>query len=104
MTTRKRLEGNGFWESSRMMLPEHRVAINRQQREELRKQKPVLDDQEMEFIEAALSESLHKHRTFRIRLFDEYEDVELSGIVNSILTSRREIKLSVALGNGIGYA
>lgn len=27
-TTRKKLEGNGLWESSRMMLPEHKVRIN----------------------------------------------------------------------------
>lgn len=26
--SRKKLEGNGIWESSRMMLPEHKVALN----------------------------------------------------------------------------
>lgn len=41
-TTRKKLEGNGLWESSRMMLPEHKETIIRRQLEEGRKNKPVL--------------------------------------------------------------
>lgn len=48
MTTRKKLEGNGLWESNRMMLPEHKEAIIRQQHEEGRKAKPTPDSQELE--------------------------------------------------------
>ena len=33
MTIRKKLEGNGLWESSRMMLPEHKETIIRRQLE-----------------------------------------------------------------------
>ncbi|CAM3435687.1 MULTISPECIES: YolD-like family protein [Paenibacillus] len=98
MTTRKKLEGNGLWESSRMMLPEHKATIIRQQLEEGRKDKPNLDPQEMELIERMLAESFHEHRTISLQLYDEYEDVELTGVVTTVLTQRREIKL--ALGPG----
>ncbi|ANA79236.1 YolD-like protein [Paenibacillus vortex V453] len=96
MTTRKKLEGNGLWESSRMMLPEHKETIIRRQLEEGRKERPTLDPQEMELIESALAESFHEHTAIKVRLFDEYEDKELTGIVVLIHTVRREIKLSMA--------
>jgi len=95
MTTRKKLEGNGLWESSRMMLPEHKETIIRRQLEEGRRERPILDLQEMELIESALAESFHEHRQVTVRLFDEYGDTELVGIVVLIHTFRREIKLSI---------
>ncbi len=42
--------------------------------------------------------SFHEHRTITVRLFDEYEDKELTGIVVLIHTFRREIKLSIDEG------
>ncbi|MDH6675004.1 hypothetical protein M2277_005703 [Paenibacillus sp. LBL] len=98
MTTRKRLEGNGLWESSRMMLPEHKVAINLKSKEEGRKARPTLDSQELELIEGVLAESYYEHRTITLRLFDEYQDKELTGIVVTIHTFKREIKLAIGLG------
>ncbi|VTR22890.1 YolD-like protein [Actinobacillus pleuropneumoniae] len=89
-----KLDGNGLWESSRMMLPEHRETIIRRQLEEGRKDRPTLDPQEMELIEQALAESFHEHRTITVRLFNEYENKVLTGIVVLIHTFRREIKLA----------
>ncbi|MGG3506576.1 YolD-like family protein [Paenibacillus lautus] len=99
MTTRKKLEGNGLWESSRMMLPEHKETIIRRQLEEGRKDRPTLDPQEMELIEQSLAESFHEHRIITLRLFDEYENKELTGIVVLVHTFRREIKQSIAEGD-----
>ncbi|GAA0849313.1 YolD-like family protein [Paenibacillus glucanolyticus] len=96
--TRKLLDGNGLWESSRMMLPEHKYAINRKQHEEGRKNKPILDGQEIELIETALVESFHEHRSVTVQIFDEYQDVNFTGIVTVIHTYRREIKLSISSG------
>jgi hypothetical protein len=98
MTIRKKLEGNGLWESSRMMLPEHKETIIRRQLEEGREARPTLDPQEMELIEKALAESFHEHRTVTVRMFVEYEERELTGIVVLIHTFRREIKLSISEG------
>src|SRR5438445_477524 len=47
---RKKLEGNGFWESSRMMLPEHKVRINELAIEQKKRQRIELDEQEWEDV------------------------------------------------------
>lgn len=99
MTERKRLEGNGLWESSRMMLPEHKFAINIKSKDEGRKERPILDSQELELIECILAESLNEHKMITITLYDEYEDVKLNGIVTSLHTHRREIKLAIGPGD-----
>lgn len=95
----KKLEGNGLWESSRMMLPEHKEAIIRLQLQEGRKARPTLDPQELELIEQALAESFHEQRPVTVRLFDEYMDTELIGNVVKVHTNRREIKLFKAEGD-----
>ncbi|WP_430122469.1 YolD-like family protein [Paenibacillus solani] len=79
-------------------VPGHKETIIRRQLEEGRKDRPTLDSQEMELIEQALAESFHVHRAVTVRLFDEYVDKELAGIVVLIHTFRREIKLSMAEG------
>ncbi|SEB67899.1 hypothetical protein SAMN05443246_1552 [Paenibacillus sp. GP183] len=40
----KKLEANGLWESSRMMLPEHKDATRRQAKQIDRLVRPTLDD------------------------------------------------------------
>lgn len=53
----KKLQGNGLFESSRMILPEHAARIRQHYVEETRRSKPVLDSQEIEQIEQALVNS-----------------------------------------------
>ncbi|AZS15995.1 YolD-like family protein [Paenibacillus lutimineralis] len=89
------LEDGGIWERS-FILPEHKEAMKRQSREATRKTRPILDGQELEQIQQVLSVSFHEHRRITLRLFDEYDNVEISGIVTAIQTYRREIKLSTA--------
>ncbi|MEK5163205.1 YolD-like family protein [Paenibacillus sp. FSL R5-0527] len=94
----KKLEGNGLWESSRMMLPEHKETIIRKQHEEGRKQRPVLDDQEVELIERAIAQAFREHRRIAICIWGEYEDVEVSGFITIVQTYLREIKLVIEPG------
>jgi len=89
------LDDGGIWERS-FILPEHKEAMKRQSREATRKTRPILDGQELEQIQQVLSESFHEHRRITLRLFEEYDNVEISGIVTAIQTYRREIKLSTA--------
>ncbi|WP_410514556.1 YolD-like family protein [Paenibacillus sp. BR2-3] len=92
----KKLEGNGLWESSRMMLPEHKSRIRSDERETQRRGKPVLDDQKWEEMERTLLLSLRNHVRVNIVLFDPFEDVLLSGFITSIHAHTREIKLQWA--------
>lgn len=92
----KKLDGNGLWESSRMMLPEHKSRIRSDERETMRREKPILDDQKQEEMERTLMLSLRNHVRVSLVLFDPFEDVVLSGFITSIHTHTREIKLQWA--------
>ncbi|WP_438351581.1 YolD-like family protein [Paenibacillus sp. FA6] len=89
----KKLEGNGLYESSRMIIPQHREAILRQERESKRRVKPILNEQQWEMIEQALRESLRDHASVTLQLFGPFEYRELRGIVNTINTFHKEIRL-----------
>ncbi len=43
----KKLQGNGLWESSRMMLPEHKETIIQHRYEFGRRSRPTIDEQEL---------------------------------------------------------
>lgn len=92
----RKLEGNGLWESSRMMLPEHKSRIIRDERETARRVKPVLDPQRLEELERLLAQSLREHVKITVVLFDPFDDERLSGFVTSIHAHSREIKLQWA--------
>lgn len=90
----KKLESNGLFDSSRMMLPQHKEAILRRQFETNNMhEKPIIDEQEWQLIGQVLQESFLQHVRVRIKLFDPYEDKEISGFVTVINTYLKEIKL-----------
>ncbi|MCC3381875.1 YolD-like family protein [Paenibacillus farraposensis] len=90
----KKLEDNGFWESSRIILPEHREGILRLMKEEQRRSKPELDDQETRLIERALIDSYNRRTEVTVTVFDPFDDITIVGVVTSINTGHREVKLS----------
>jgi hypothetical protein len=73
----KKLEGNGMWSSSRMMLPEHVKQI-------LVKKliKPVLDEQEVAVIEHAIHSAMKTNGTIILTVFSKYE---LKTIIGTVL-------------------
>lgn len=79
----KKLEGNGLWESSRMMLPEHKERIRKWRQDvERRREKPIPDEQAWEEWGRLLQESLQTSRFITITVFKPYEDLELTGQVH----------------------
>ncbi|CAM4284061.1 ATP-dependent helicase/DNAse subunit B [Paenibacillus endophyticus] len=81
---RKKLEGNGLWESSRMMLPEHKVAINEHEKTLRQRQRVELDEQELENIVRSVTESLQQRQQITLRLFHPIEELTVIGIVDRI--------------------
>ncbi|MBO9600354.1 MAG: YolD-like family protein [Cohnella sp.] len=75
-----------IWSASRMMLPEHKERIIALNYAELnpRRERPVLDDQESEQIMQVLMESLGLRVTAEFKLFHEYEDLAVIGIVDRV--------------------
>ncbi|NQX58555.1 YolD-like family protein [Paenibacillus qinlingensis] len=77
----KKLEMNGLWESSRMMLPQHKESAIRVQEEKQYIQRQVLDEQEIHFISATLSQSQIYKRTVQLTVYDKYHPRTISGVV-----------------------
>jgi hypothetical protein len=78
----KKLEQNGLWESSRMMLPQHKETAIINQKEMHRIQRTVLDEQEVHMISSILSQSQMYKKPVQLTLFGEYEPRIISGIVS----------------------
>ncbi|RXZ77269.1 YolD-like family protein [Paenibacillaceae bacterium] len=81
---RKKLEGNGMWETSRMMIPEHVRAANLYRKEQRKRQRIQLDDQELELFGLAIAESKEQRKEIAIKIFDEWEQLRVVGVVDRI--------------------
>ncbi|MNB97106.1 YolD-like protein [compost metagenome] len=89
----KKLVGNGIIESSRMILTEHRDAYLEHMNQLNRREKPTLDNQEVQMIERAIVDSFNRRCVIELTLFDPFEDEKISGVVSSFNTSTREVRL-----------
>jgi hypothetical protein len=90
---RKKLEGNGLWESSRMMLPEHHRSIQQANRELDPKPQPELDEQEMEKIGDALYRSWEERLPIKLYWYDPYEEPMVEGVVEQVDAMRWRIRV-----------
>lgn len=89
----KKLQGNGLFESTRMMLPEHKEAIIKHRQKYGRRNWPEIDEQEWEQIGSHLQQSMKERESITLELFDPFECKEEAGIVVDIDVSRRRVKL-----------
>lgn len=94
----KKLQQNGLFESSRMMLPEHREAYVQHQQKLAPRSRPVLDPQAIEEMSRLLAESLMLNEPVTIVLFDEWENVYLTGTVVKFDQVRRMIRIQDSSG------
>lgn len=91
----KKLEGNGMWESSRMMLPEHVEQILEQNRGLKKLTKPELDEQEVATIDQAIHNALKTNGTIILTVFSEYELKTITGTVLKIDVMLRKVKITL---------
>ncbi|PWV90248.1 YolD-like protein [Paenibacillus cellulosilyticus] len=89
----KKLTGNGFWESSRMMLPEHKTALIEWRREERKRSKPNIDFEAAEEIETAIREAFENKEPITIEVFNEYAERIETGIIEKVDRYAGKIKL-----------
>jgi hypothetical protein len=76
-----------------MILPEHREAWLIHQDKLQEKEKPILDEQEIQFIQGRINDSFHQRIRIRVTVFDPIEDKVYEGIVSVVNTFLKEIKL-----------
>jgi uncharacterized GH25 family protein len=89
----KKLEANGMWESSRMMLPEHREQILKDNKKVHKRIKPQMHEEELEIISSEIYRSYRLNEEIELVLFDHYEDIHYTGIVIKIDQFKRVIKI-----------
>lgn len=75
-----KLEENGFWESSRMMIPQHKEQLLKQAREWDKQKRPTLDPQEQEIFQQEIGRAMHEMLEVTIRIFGEYGDRTIVGV------------------------
>ncbi|MEK5277712.1 MULTISPECIES: YolD-like family protein [Paenibacillus] len=89
---RKKLEGNGLWEGSRMIMPEHKNRILDDSLKEEVRSKPDLDPQALAEISQVLAQSLEDCSPITITLFGEYEERSIHGIIMRVDQQLKQIK------------
>ncbi|MCY9513338.1 YolD-like family protein [Paenibacillus apiarius] len=88
-----KLDGNGIWEGSRFIMPEHREAWVKRQHGQNRRPRPTLDEQEWEQIGHLLQRSMEDREPVALVLFDPFERCEEIGVVADIDMLVRRVKL-----------
>ena len=87
---------NLMWESSRMMLPEHKTLIQKKKQEQKQKKKPLLDEQELELFSNRLCAAYLNNQAVRLELFDTYQNRHLDGRIAKIDRLYSRLKLQTA--------
>lgn len=93
----KKLSGNGLWESSRMMLPQHKERIIADHIKETRRKKPILHEDEWEDMARNIAEYAHDKEIVAVTTFGEYEDEVFEGIIKEVSERRKALRLASEL-------
>ncbi|MEJ8305473.1 YolD-like family protein [Saccharibacillus sacchari] len=94
----KKLEGNGIWESSRMILPEYRERIIRASAERDKKPRIILHQDEHDHIAEAIKRSLALRLSVRFRVHGDSSDEWVEGIVIDASPMRGTLRLQSGSG------
>ncbi|PZD93265.1 YolD-like family protein [Paenibacillus sambharensis] len=89
----KKLTGNGLWESSRMMLFEHRDSLLDREAGKTKKRRPELDEQHLEVIAEQISAAYTGRQTLHATLYEEYGERQLSGSVTGVDPLRQRVRI-----------
>lgn len=84
---------NMMWESSRMMLPEHKARIRKHQKDLQKKEKPILDDQQKLGIDMKLQLAIKDDLTVGVKYFkggDFLTVKEKLGMIDTIKIKLRD--------------
>ncbi|WP_051620400.1 YolD-like family protein [Paenibacillus sp. UNC451MF] len=89
----KKLTGNGLWESSRMMLPEHRERSVQLHKQTDRLAKLELMEEELQELFGRLKSSMSNTLEVTVSVFCEYGRMKYTGIVSGLDPRQQLVKL-----------
>lgn len=90
---------NLMWESSRMMLPEHKEAIQRKQLGQKKRPKPELDEQELVLLSDSVCLAYMKKQTVQLELHHPFRREVLSGQISKISPMEQRLKITSENGS-----
>lgn len=89
----QKLTGNGLWESSRIIVPEHKEAILEFRVRRNARKKPVIHEDEYEVFSRRLVNSLKNKELVDVEIFGKYNNRVVRGIVTHIDSYKQRIKI-----------
>lgn len=84
---------NLLWESSRMMLPEHKQVLRRHQKKLTEKRKPIFDEQQLDLLSHTLSLAIEQKANVNIQLFHPYHAQSVEGKIKSVRPEQHKLQL-----------
>lgn len=84
---------NMRWESSRMILPEHREMWLRHQKEDRMKFRPLWDEQQLEEFSHRLQEAVASGMEVTLHVFDPYAEIKMTGKILHLDALNKTIKI-----------
>lgn len=85
------LGSNLLWESSRMMLPEHKEVLQHHRKELNKRTKPILDEQQIELFSHNIWEAMKRNKVVKMQIFNLYQDSYIVGKVKKISSERDKV-------------
>lgn len=85
---------NIMWESSRMMLPEHKERIQEHRNQLCTKQKPLLDEQQMQQFSERVLQAVSNNLELTAIIFHPFGNKKITGRVVKVDSQSERIKLA----------
>lgn len=92
----KKLQDNGLWDTSRMMLPQHRERSVELDNERKKLVRPALDEEEQQRILGYLKASKAKSIEVSVTVFGEFSHKTITGVVTGL--DRHLVKIAYTGG------
>lgn len=93
MTSNYLHRDNLLWESSRMMLPEHKEQLLQHQASTRRVQKPDFDEQHLAYLSEQLQHAAQEHRQVRIQCHLNHHRTTYEGTIQRLTPTNRTCSL-----------
>ncbi|MFD2670165.1 YolD-like family protein [Marinicrinis sediminis] len=84
---------NLLWESSRMMLPEHKEQFMQYRRERDPQPRPLFTTEHQQELAAHLSEAYQQQERITLTVYDPFQPRVLSGRITALDPSLKQLKL-----------
>ncbi|MBS4209680.1 YolD-like family protein [Bacillus sp. FJAT-50079] len=85
---------NLLWESSRMMLPEHREQLLKERRKWEEFHLPILDEQQLAEINIMIAQAFEQKQVITITYAKKYQPASFCGLIQKINTNEASLKIS----------